>query len=187
MRPLPTETVRAVFAHGEEARRGELGTAATALRTHLKELNAAFNSRLFGDPQQVSLHAAALAKAVGAARPAIGEIVYTPDETRKLHAQLAARLTKLQSRKDGPPGDDGVYLDHDTAQQLAWGLLVLKQELGGKPDVADLDRVVALQVRPKVRQPVGVRLERRLNQLYQFQSADFFRASAGLLTGPGGK
>ena len=125
MRPLPTETLRAVFAHAEgavaAAQKGELEKAWSAFGTHLKELNAAFSSLPFGNPQQVSDRADALAKAAGTARPLIDGVVYTPEETRKLHARLAEQLATLRGRKDNQAGDDGLYLDHDTAQQLAWG------------------------------------------------------------------
>jgi len=66
--------------------------------------------------------------------------------------QWADRLRKA----DGKPGTDGLYLDHDTAQQTVWGLRVLREELlaskksgfAADPKVeAELDRITALHVR----------------------------------------
>jgi hypothetical protein len=191
MRPWATETLQAVFAHGATAVAAKDRAAMTTIHQgfgdRLAKLNAAFSGQPFGDPKTVAREAAALAADAGAARPLLEPLVYTPAETRKLYDRLVERLTALRGRKDNQAGADGLYLDHDTAQQLAWGLVALKRELGGTAEYPDLNKVVALRLWETERQSVERRLSGRYNRLYHFKAADFYKASDQLLTGPGGK
>ena len=76
--------------------------------------------------------------------------------------------------------------DHDTAQQLAWALLVLQNELrdAKAPGVASdpkaveaarekLSAIVAMSLRGKPGEPIGPRVRARQKEIGDFRSKDF--------------
>jgi Cytochrome c554 and c-prime len=182
MRPWATETLRAVLQHAEGAEGADterLTTAAKAIRDGLVALNKGFDAKPFGVAETVAREADGLAGQCRAVRPELDRLVYTPATTEALYRRLAERLTKA----DGKPGPDGVYLDHDTAQQAVWGLAVLRAELraSNRPGFAadpkaeeELDKVTALHVRGVKREPVaGERLKARLERVNRFEPGAF--------------
>jgi len=193
MRPWATETLRAVLQHAEAAEGGDtekLTAATKAVRDGLIALNRGFDARPFGVPETVAREADGLAGKCRTVRPELARVVYSPAATEALYRRLAERLTLA----DAKPGPDGLYLDHDTAQQAVWGLRVLQEELqaskrpGYTPDpkaAAELDRVTTLHVRGVKREPVaGERLKARLERIGKFDPAVFLPRAKEWLKGP---
>jgi Cytochrome c554 and c-prime len=190
MRPWATETLQAVLKHAEAADgvdTEKLTRTAASLRTGLVALNKGYDMKPFGQPDEIAKQAAALAASCRTIRDELAPLVYDPSRTQTLYRLLVDRLTKA----DGKPGADGLYLDHDAAQQSVWGLRVLRDELravnrlGGTADPkaeAELDRITALHIRGARREPVaGERMRFRLDRIGTF-SPDLFlpRAKAWL-------
>jgi hypothetical protein len=182
MRPWATETLRAVLQHAEAVEGADtekLAAATKAIRDGLAALNKSFDARPFGVPETVAREADGLAGQCRAVRPELDRLVYTPAATEALYHRLADRLTKV----NGKPGTDGLYLDHDTAQQAVWGLAVLREGLrsSGRPGFAadpkaeaELDKVTALHIRDTKREPVAPeRLKERLERVNSFEPGAF--------------
>ena len=182
MRPWAAETLRAVLAHAQGAdgvNTEKVTQAATDIRGGLVALNKSFDARPFGVPDEIAKQAAGLVAPCQTVKQELAQLVYDPAQTEALYRILAERLRKA----DGKPGPDGLYLDHDTAQQAAWGLRVLQEELQAAkrpafaPDpqaAAELDKVTALHVRGVKREPVaGERLKARLERINKFDPAVF--------------
>jgi hypothetical protein len=196
MRPWAAETLRAVLQHTEAAEGADtekLTAATKAIRDGLVALNKGFDAKPFGVPEVVAREAVGLATQCRSVRPELGRVVYTPAATEALYRRLAERLTK----SDGKPGPDGLYLDHDTAQQAVWGLAVLRAELraSGRPGFApdpkaetELDKATALHIRGAKREPVaGERLTERLERVNRFEPAAFLPKAADWLKAVEGK
>jgi hypothetical protein len=179
MRPWATETLQVVLKHGESAPGPKVGALAAnswALTDRLTKLNAAFDSKPFGDPTAVSEAAAALADLCAKSRPEMSRIEYNAAETRRLYELMSARVRE--------PGK--VRLDHDTAQQLAWALAVLQSELremktpgvGGDPEALKaatekLHAIVALTLRGKPGEPIAPRVRARQDEIGRFRQGAF--------------
>ena len=192
MRPWAAETLQAVLTHAEGAsgvNTEKVTKAATDLRSGLVALNKGFDARPFGVPDEVARQAAGLVGPCRAVKDELAPLVYDPAQTEALYRVLADRLRK----SDGKPGPDGLYLDHDTAQQAVWGLRVLQEELraskrpGFTPDPkaeAELDKVTALHVRGVKREPVaGERVKLRLDRIGKFDPAVFLPRAKEWLKG----
>ncbi|HKB04764.1 MAG TPA: multiheme c-type cytochrome [Gemmataceae bacterium] len=190
MRPWATETLRAVLQHAEAAEGADtekVTTAAKAIRDGLIALNKAFGAKPFGVPETVAREADGLATQCRAVRPELDRLVYTPAATEALFHRLVERLAKT----DAKLGPDGLYLDHDTAQQTAWGLAVLREglRLSERPGFAadpkaeaELDKVTALRVRGPKREPIaGDRLKDRLERVNRFEPGVFLPKAADWL------
>ena len=182
MRPWATETLQAVLQHAQGA--GGVNTekitrTATDLRAGLVALNKAYDARPFGQPDKIAELAGGLVGPCRALKDELAPVVYDPAQTEALYRLLADRLRKA----DGKPGPDGLYLDHDTAQQAVWSLRVLREELqaSGKMGfaadpkaVAELEKVTPLHVRGPKREPVaGERNRARLERIGAFDPAVF--------------
>lgn len=157
-RSVPTDSIRAVLKHANSA---------TNIDAGLDQLAKAFDARPFGDPVQVAREARALAESAVAARGEVNKASFTAAEAQRLYDALAARAADPKS----------MAVDHDTAQQLVWGLDVLRRDL--KPTATDspahakLDGIVRLSLRDRERKTVEARLAPRLKQLYGFESKSF--------------
>ena len=70
--------------------------------------------------------------------------LYDASETESLYRILADRIRKAPA--NAKPGENGLYLDHDSAQQTVWGLRVLQDELraSGRPGFSPDDKAIAL-------------------------------------------
>lgn len=200
MKPWSTETLLAVLDHAKAAngfKTEETTRAADAFRKALGELNKQFDVRPFGDPAKIAEQAKAFRPTLQAVRTVLNEegAVYSPAQTEALYQVLKERL--LKSASGGKPGEDGLYLDHDAAQQAVWALLVLREELRAArwiPEVSEatltpaeaaLNAVTELRVRPAQRGPVaGPRLQTRLKNIGAFEPDVFLpKAREWLQTG----
>jgi len=172
MRPWATETLQVVMEPG--AKKDDGGKAKIELKTLMTRLTDSFNVRPFGDPNSVAKEATALAKWCEQAKADILRVKYTREESINLYRGLAKHLSTLRT--------DGVYLDHDTAQQMAWGLVVIQEELSGlKKESPALDQVVRLRLRGTERETVEKRLTSRYEQIYGFKRDSFLDAADGFL------
>lgn len=200
MKPWSAETLLAVLDHAKAADgfKTEAATkAATELTTALGALNKQFDARPFGDPAKIAEQAKVFGPMLKDFRAILNEegAIYSPAQAAALYRVLADRL--LKSAQGGKPGEDGLYLDHDAAQQAVWALRVLRHEMqapGDGPDYpgvkegpltpaeAALNAVIELRVRPVQRVPVaGKRLETRLKNIGAFEPDAFLpRARAWL-------
>jgi Cytochrome c554 and c-prime len=192
MRPWSTDTLQVVLKHGESApgpKIGEFAEKTTGFVDGLKKLNAAFDSRPFGDAKAVSETAAALADMCGKSRPELARIEYNPAETRRLYELMAARVRNSTAN-----------FDHETAQQLAWALVVLQNELrdAKAPGVASdtksvdavrekLNAIVAMSLRGKPGEAIGPRVRSRQEEIGRFRPKEFAARSDELLKAFDGK
>ncbi len=186
MRPWATETLKVVLGHaesGEGVETEKVTAAFKSIREGLADLNKSFDARPFGKPDEIGKKALALAEACKSIQPLMGPLVYSPVRTKILYDRLAARVTELE-KLGGKPGPDGLYLDHDAAQQVAWALVTLQSEVGGAApgDTWNkLDAVTRLKLRGANRETVESRLKTRLDQLYGFEAKPFLSAAGGLI------
>ena len=173
MRPWATESLHVVLETGG-GKKDEIQKNSTELKELMARLTDSFNVRPFGDANSVTKSAAALAKWCEQVRTDIQSVKYSREETINLHQRLAKHLVALRA------GD--FYLDHDTAQQLAWGLVVLQEELSRqKKESPALDQVVRLRLRGPERDTVEKRLPARYEQIYGFKRDSFLDAADGFL------
>jgi mono/diheme cytochrome c family protein len=183
MKPWSTEVLQAVMDHAKAAsgfKTEEATKAAEQVRQALAEMNKQFDVRPFGDPAAIAKEAAAFGPPCQALRVALNDdaAVYTPAQTEALYRVLSERLLK-----EGKPGADGQYVDHDAAQQAVWALNALRTELRaarGEPDVDEspaamaLNAITELRVRPVTREPVAPeRLKTRLEHIAAFDPGVF--------------
>jgi hypothetical protein len=155
--------------------------AAEQVRQALAALNRQFDARPFGDAAEIAKEATAFGPSCQALRTALNDdaAVYTPAQTEALFRLLADRLTKGEM-KSGP---DGLYVDHDAAQQAVWALNALRAELRaarGEPEMETtpaataLNAITELRVRPVKREPVAPdRLKSRLDRIAAFDPGVF--------------
>jgi hypothetical protein len=182
MRPWATETLQAVLQHAQGSagvNTEKVTKTAADLRAGLVALNKAYDAKPFGQKDEIAKLAGGLVAPCRGLKDDLGPLVYDPAQTEALYRLLADRLRKA----DGKPGPDGLYLDHDTAQQTVWGLRVLREELaawkktGFAADAkaeAELDKLTALHVRGGKREPVaGERNRARLERIGAFDPALF--------------
>ena len=196
MRPWATETLQAVLKHAEGA--GGVNTEkitkeAANIRAGLVALNKGYDARPFGVPDEIAKQAKGLVAPCQTLKVELASLVYDPAQTEALYRLLAERLTKA----DGKPGADGLYLDHDAAQQAVWGLRVLREELraSNRPGFAadptaeaELDKITALHVRGLKREPVaGERLKVRLERIGTFDPEAFLPKARDWLKEPAAK
>jgi hypothetical protein len=179
MRPWATDTLQVVLKHAESApgpKPGAVAEHSGRLDEQLAKLTTAFNSRPFGDPDAVSKASFSLSELCAKTRPKVVHVEYSPTESRRLYDLMAARV------RNAAVGQ----LDHDTAQQLAWALAVLQNELresrapGVNPDPKaqdaareKLNAIVALSLRGKPGEPIAPRVKTRQAEIGGFRSKDF--------------
>jgi hypothetical protein len=154
------------------------------------ELNKAYDARPFGKADDIARIAGELVGPCQALKTELAPVVYDAAQTEALYRLLADRLRKA----DGKPGPDGLYLDHDTAQQAVWSLHVLRRELQAskKADlaadptvVAELEKITPLHVRGEKREPVaGERNRARLQRIGAFDPDVFVPKAKEWLKGP---
>jgi len=176
-RPLmkaQTDLIDVILEHaGNKELRGRF-------KTELEELQAAFTARPFGDNDKVKAASEKLNKTVTEILAALKPIVYDQKKTLALYNLLHARLQKMAA--------DQAYIDHDSAQQMAWALLNLHRELDAmkvdapdwKQSEARLKETIGLLLRePVTDKPlasVESRLRERLKKQYDFSSKAFLNA-----------
>jgi hypothetical protein len=197
MKPWSTETLRAVMDHAKAAtgfKTEEATKAADQVRQGLEALNKQFDARPFGDAAEIAKQAKEFGPQCQALRTVLNDdaAVYTPAQTEALYRVLAERLQQAAGAK---AGTDGLYLDHDAAQQAVWGLRVLGRELrlakgqtvsddSLSPAEAALNDITELRVRPTKRVPVaGPRLETRLKHIAAFDPDVFLPKAREWLKG----
>jgi Cytochrome c554 and c-prime len=184
MKPWSTEVLQAVMDHAKGAggfKTEDATKAAEQIRQSLAALNKQFDARPFGDAAEIAKEAAAFSPPCEALRTALNDdsAVYTPAQTEALYRLLADRLTKGEV-KSAP---DGLFVDHDAAQQAIWALNALRTDLRaarGEPDAEDspaataLNAITELRVRPVKREPVAPeRLKTRLDHIAAFDPGAF--------------
>jgi len=155
-------------------KKGEPRQSNAELGTLMERLTASFNVRPFGDADSVSKEAAALVKWCEIAKVDLQLVNYRREETLLLYRRLAKQLSEIRAKD--------ISLDHDTAQQLAWALVVLQEELGRqKKEAPGLEQVVRLRLRGMERETVEKRLPARYQQIYGFKRDAFLDAAEGFL------
>jgi hypothetical protein len=184
MKPWSTEVLQAVMDHAKGAsgfKTEDATKAAEQVRQALAALNKQFDARPFGDPAEIAKEATAFGPSCQALRTALNDdaAVYTSAQTEALFRLLADRITKGEM-KSGP---DGLYVDHDAAQQSVWALNALRTELRaarGEPEMeatpaaTALNAITELRVRPVKREPVAPdRLKSRLDRIGAFDPGVF--------------
>jgi hypothetical protein len=195
MRPWATETLMAVLDHAQAAN-GKFDTEKAAkianeIQTSLKLLNAEYDARPFGDPAKIAVQAKGFAIECSQLQSilAINKVVFDPAETESLYRLLAGRLRKALAGSER--SENGLYLDHDSAQQAIWSLRALQQELraAGRPGFApddksanesrlELERWTAFDLRGAKRERVsGARLDARMKQIAAFDLDAFLPAA----------
>jgi len=173
MRHWATETLQVVMDAGA-GKKGEPRQSNAELGTLMERLTASFNVRPFGDADSVSKEAAALVKWCEIAKVDLQLVNYRREETLLLYRRLAKQLSEIRAKD--------ISLDHDTAQQLAWALVVLQEELGRqKKEAPGLEQVVRLRLRGMERETVEKRLPARYQQIYGFKRDAFLDAAEGFL------
>lgn len=197
-KPWSTEVLQAVMDHAKGAsgfKTEDATKAANQVRQALAELNKQFDARPFGDAAAIAKEVAAFGPPCQALRTALNDdaAVYTPAQTEALYRLLAGRLTKGETK----PGPDGLYLDHDAAQQAVWALNALRAELRaarGEPGMEDtpaataLNAITEMRVRPVKREPVAPdRLKTRLNNIAAFDPGVFLPKAREWVKEPGAK
>jgi hypothetical protein len=182
MKPWATETLQAVLQHAQGAsgiNTEKVTKTAADVRAGLVALNKAYDAKPFGQTDEIAKLAGGLVGPCRGLRDELAPLVYDPAQTEALYRLLADRLRKA----DGKPGPDGLYLDHDTAQQTVWGLRALREELvaskkqgfAADPKAeAELDKITALHVRGPKREPVaGERNRDRMQRIGAFDPGVF--------------
>lgn len=159
-------------------------------RTELKTLQDAFTARPFGDSTKIQTAAKALNATTETILKELKPIVYDRDTSLALYNAIRKRLESYLP--DGQAKAD--YLDHDSAQQLAWALLSLHRELsemglkedpGWKIAEVKLGETIGLALREPYNKDeplasVERRLKKRLEKQYDFRTDDFFKAVKAL-------
>jgi len=184
MKPWATEVLQAVMDHAKSAsgfKTEEATKDVEQVRKTLTELNKQFDARPFGDPAAIAKEAVAFGPPLQELRTALNDdaAVYTPAQTEALYRVLADRLTKGEVKA----GADGLYLDHDAAQQAVWALNALRtdlraargeSEMESTPAATALNAITELRVRPVNREPVAPeRLKTRLEHIAAFDPGTF--------------
>lgn len=178
MRPWATETLQVVLNHGRD-KKVDPKQSNDELRNMMGRLAESFNARPFGDASNVSKEADAIVKWCEISKGDLQLVNYRREEAILVYQRLAKQITELRTKD--------YVLDHDTAQQLAWGLVVLQEELNRQKtenpatENPALSEVVRLRLRGMKRETVEERLPARYKQIYGFKRDAFLDAADGLL------
>ena len=176
-RPLmkvPTELLEVVVDHASnlEGAGRELNTESYhRFSKELEGLRTAFDARPFGNPVEIEKSAKSLNELSSKMLDDLENRAFRRDPKMGLQQAISARLLKLGEAKDG-------YLDHDSAQQLAWALRALIVKPSEK-SVA-LAQTIGLSLREPVLktppQSVESRLPERLKKEKEYESRKFLKA-----------
>lgn len=138
MRPWAADALQVVLNPGGPPAPGN------PVQRGLDGLRDAFNDRPFADPAKVAEAAKALEALCQGGQADVRKVKYTPAEADRLYNGLRARLASVR--------EQNVQVDHDAAQQLLWGLVVLREELTQqRAEAPELDKVVRLRIRDRER------------------------------------
>ncbi|MCE9533382.1 MAG: cytochrome c family protein [Planctomycetes bacterium] len=159
----------------------------------LEELKKAFDARPFGDPERIRKAAINLSDVTGTLIKQIDAVKYDAAGTRLLFQNLKQHIEKIGNPKS--PG----YIDHDTAQQFAWALLVLRDEIAALEKKDDQKLIAAAEAKigtvlfPYIRKitdgmgptdSVEKRMKERQEKQYGYESSKFFTEISDLLKLP---
>ncbi|HEX3147615.1 MAG TPA: multiheme c-type cytochrome [Gemmataceae bacterium] len=188
MRPCSAETLHAVLQHAQSApgvNTEKVTKSSADIRKGLIALNKGYDAQPFGQLDEIAKQASGLVGPCRALKDELAPLVYDQAQYEALYRLLADRIRN----SDGKPGPDGLYIDHDTAQQTVWGLAVLQSTLrprsGGDNKLeTELDQITAFHVRGEKREPVaGTRLRTRLERIEKFDPAVFLPVAQAWLKG----
>ncbi len=153
-RPAAFALARVVLDHAAGMPNGtDLKAARAALDAAELELADAFTDKTYGDPDQIKAATGKLAKWADDVRGKLQAVRYTPEETKKLHAQVVAATQK-------PLGDP------EAAQLLVWAFETLELDLNAPADKKEPPAAVKT-VREGVKDVVVSRLRPKTAYYYE--------------------
>jgi len=107
----------------------------------LQELKKAFDAQPFGNPKRIKESAGTLAKMVDPIVKELETVKYDAAGTRNLFEAVKKRIETAKNAS--PPG----YIDYDTAQQLSWAMIVLRDEVAMLENKNEAKTIAAAQTK----------------------------------------